>query len=61
MTEIITHKFHDTIIREYDIRGIYDETLHNIDAKILRKSFGMEVGMVKRSMWDLTEDFHQKV
>ena len=44
MTEIISHKFHETIIREYDIRGIYDETLHNIDAKILGNLFGMEVG-----------------
>ncbi len=44
MTEIIRHKFHDTIIREYDIRGIYDVTLHNIDAKILGNLFGMKVG-----------------
>ncbi len=44
MTEIISHKFHDTIIREYDVRGIYDVTLHNIDAKILGNLFGMEVG-----------------
>ena len=35
MTKKISHFFNDTIIREYDIRGIYDQTLFDIDAKIL--------------------------
>ena len=38
------HFFHKSIIREYDIRGIYGETLFDEDAKILGNLFGIEVG-----------------
>lgn len=37
MTE--KHNFHPSIIRAYDIRGIYEKTLHDIDAFIIGKSF----------------------
>ena len=30
----------ESIFREYDIRGIYGETLFDIDAEILGKAFG---------------------
>jgi phosphomannomutase len=33
------HKFHSSIIRAYDIRGIYNETLFDIDAFFIAKSF----------------------
>ena len=35
-----SHNFHQSIIREYDIRGIYGETLFDIDAEILGNLFG---------------------
>ena len=38
------HRFEDTIIREYDIRGIYNNTLKDNDAKILGNLFGLELG-----------------
>jgi len=40
----ISHFFNDTIIREYDIRGIYDQTLFDKDAKILGNLFGLKLG-----------------
>lgn len=36
----MTHHFNPTIIREYDIRGIVDKTLHLADALALGKAFG---------------------
>ncbi len=47
MAEIKFHSFHNTIIREYDIRGIYNETLFDKDAEILGNLFGLEVGINK--------------
>ena len=47
MTKQKTHSFHNTIIREYDIRGIYNETLFDNDAEILGNLFGLEVGKNK--------------
>lgn len=35
----MTHNFHPSIIRAYDIRGVYDETLFNKDAFIVGRSF----------------------
>lgn len=35
----MTHKFHQSIIRAYDIRGIYNQTLFDIDAYFVAKSF----------------------
>jgi len=34
------HNFHPTIIREYDIRGIIDETLNTADAFAIGRAFG---------------------
>jgi phosphomannomutase len=34
------HNFHPTILREYDIRGIVDDTLHPADAKAIGLAFG---------------------
>tara|TARA_B100000287_G_scaffold185504_1_gene175400 strand:+ start:2416 stop:2928 length:513 start_codon:yes stop_codon:yes gene_type:complete len=39
-----SHNFHQSIIREYDIRGIYGETLFDIDAEILGNLFGKIIG-----------------
>ncbi len=47
MTKLKSHSFHNTIIREYDIRGVYDETLFDKDAEILGNLFGLEVGRNK--------------
>lgn len=35
----MNHNFHSSIIRAYDIRGIYGDTLHNADAFFVGKSF----------------------
>lgn len=34
------HNFHPTILREYDIRGVIDETLNEADARAIGRSFG---------------------
>ena len=47
MTKLKFHSFHNTIIREYDIRGVYNETLFDKDAEILGNLFGLEVGINK--------------
>ena len=39
-----THYFDDTIIREYDIRGVFKKTLFEKDAKVLGNLFGMMIG-----------------
>lgn len=36
----MSHHFHPTILREYDIRGIVGETLHEADAYAIGRSFG---------------------
>lgn len=36
----MSHNFHPTILREYDIRGIVGETLHEADAYAIGRSFG---------------------
>jgi phosphomannomutase len=38
------HLFNKTIIRSYDIRGIYNKTLFDLDAKIIGNLFGLKVG-----------------
>lgn len=38
--EKITHNFHQSIIRAYDIRGIYNQTLFDKDAFFIGKAFG---------------------
>ena len=35
----MTHTFHPSIIRAYDIRGVYNDTLNDIDAYFVAKSF----------------------
>ena len=47
MTKEKFHSFHSSIIREYDIRGVYNETLFEKDAEILGNLFGSEVGINK--------------
>ena len=42
-----THLFDKTIIRAYDIRGIYNKTLFDLDAKIIGNLFGLKVGFNK--------------
>lgn len=44
MKEVIKHNFDETIIRSYDVRGVYKETLFNNDARILGNVFGLKVG-----------------
>ena len=39
----MSHTFHPTILREYDIRGIVDKTLHVPDALYLGRAFGSMV------------------
>ncbi|MFN2259638.1 MAG: phosphomannomutase, partial [Parasphingopyxis sp.] len=36
----MTHSFHPTILREYDIRGIVGKTLGADDARAIGRSFG---------------------
>ncbi|KRA81460.1 phosphoglucomutase/phosphomannomutase PgmG [Altererythrobacter sp. Root672] len=36
----MTHKFHPTVLREYDIRGVIGETLGPDDARAIGRSFG---------------------
>ena len=44
MNKKVSHSFNDNIIREYDIRGVYNKTLFDEDAKILGNLFGLKVG-----------------
>mgnify|MGYP003326060898 FL=1 len=44
MNKKVSHTFNDNIVREYDIRGVYNETLFDEDAKILGNLFGLKVG-----------------
>ena len=37
------HSFHSSVLREYDVRGIVDETLFEADARALGKAFGTHV------------------
>jgi phosphomannomutase len=39
----MAHTFHPTLLREYDIRGIVDDTLHEADAKAIGQAFGTVV------------------
>ena len=44
----IKHFFDDSIIRSYDIRGIFNKTLFEKDAKVIGQLFGLEVGKNKK-------------
>ena len=35
----MTHQFHPTVLREYDIRGVIDETLGPDDARAIGRGF----------------------
>jgi phosphomannomutase len=52
----MTHSFHPTILREYDIRGIVGETLSAADARAIGQTFGSRVrragGSVVCVGWD---------
>ena len=37
------HSFHPTLLREYDIRGVVDETLFEADARALGRAFGTRI------------------
>lgn len=39
----MTHRFHPTLLREYDLRGIIGETLTETDATAIGRSFGTRV------------------
>ena len=43
-----SHKFDDTIIRSYDIRGVYNETLFETDAIHIGRLFGLKVGKKRK-------------
>lgn len=43
MTETTIHTFHPTVLREYDVRGIVDETISVSDAEALGRAFGTTV------------------
>ena len=45
MSKILSHSFDDTIIRAYDIRGIYQKTLFDNDAEVIGHIFGAKVGL----------------
>ena len=55
----IKHQFHKSIIRSYDIRGIYDKTLFKEDAKVIGQLFGLKVGKGKILILAMTEEIHQ--
>ena len=40
---ILKHKFHPTILREYDIRGIINKNLNELDAFMLGYFFGLTI------------------
>ena len=44
----INHTFDDSIIRSYDIRGIFNKTLFEQDAKVIGQLFGLKVGKNKK-------------
>ena len=44
----INHIFDDSIIRSYDIRGIFNKTLFEKDARVIGQLFGLEVGKNKK-------------
>ena len=44
----IKHFFDDSIIRSYDIRGIFNKTLFEKDAKVIGQLFGLVVGKNKK-------------
>ena len=44
----INHLFDDSIIRSYDIRGVFNKTLFEKDAKVIGQLFGLEVGKNKK-------------
>ena len=39
-----SHRFHDSVLREYDVRGIVGETLGTADARALGRAFATVVG-----------------
>lgn len=40
---VAPHRFHPSLLREYDIRGIVGETLHEADARAIGRGFGAMV------------------
>ena len=40
----ISHSFDNSIIRSYDIRGVFNKTLFEKDARVIGQLFGLKVG-----------------
>ena len=40
----VTHSFNSSIIRSYDIRGVFNKTLFEKDARVIGQLFGLKVG-----------------
>jgi phosphomannomutase len=47
--KITTHQFHPNLLREYDIRGIYGQTLSEADAWAIGRCFGLVVNRERGS------------
>ena len=47
------HQFHNSILREYDIRGIVGSTLRIKDAYFIGKKFAVDIK--KKYMWIYTQ------
>jgi phosphomannomutase len=53
----MTHQFHPTVLREYDIRGIIGETLGEADAYAIGRGFATLLGQAggqAQSRWVMT-------
>ncbi len=52
----IKHYFHESLLREYDVRGIVNETLFEADALIIGKIFGTRVleNNERHAAWELS-------
>jgi len=44
LQKILSHRFNETIVRAYDVRGIYNKTLFDTDAEVFGHVFGLMVG-----------------
>ena len=47
MLKKVKYKFHESIIRSYDIRGVYDNTLDCKDARVIGNLLGIKIGEKK--------------
>ena len=47
MLKKVKYKFHESIIRSYDVRGVYDNTLDCKDARVIGNLLGIKIGEKK--------------